>query len=126
MKLSDKGFTLVELFLGAMIMAFALTAFLVIFINCIFLNTSNSNLSIATAHAQYALEEIKSTNFTSIASQTWNNATITAKGLTPLNSESIAINVTGTAVLDVTVTVSWRDRGIRSRSYALETLMAEP
>ena len=126
MKLSNKGFTLVELLLGAAIMAFALTAFLVIFINCIFLNTSNSNQSIATAHAQYALEEIKSTNFTSIVSQTWSSAEITAKGLAPLSSESIVINATGTSVLDVAVTVSWRDRGIRDRSYALETLIAEP
>ena len=126
MKLSNKGFTLVELLLGATIMAFALTAFLVIFINCIFLNTSNSNQSIATSHAQYALEEIKSNNFTSIASQTWSNAIIISKGLAPLSSESIAINVTGTNVLDVAVTVSWRDRGIRNRSYALETLMTEP
>jgi len=126
MKLLNKGFTLVELLLGATIMAFALTAFLVIFINCIFLNTSNSNLSIATAHAQYALEEIKSSNFTSIASQTWSNATIISKGLAPLSSESIAINVTGVTVLDVAVTVSWKDRGIRNRSYALETLITEP
>jgi len=126
MRLSNKGFTLVELLLGAAIMAFALTAFLVIFINCIFLNTSNSNQSIAVAHAQYALEEMKSTNFTSIVSQNWNSAIITAKGLAPLSLESIAINVTGAGVLDVAVTVSWKDRGIRDRSYALETLIAEP
>ncbi len=126
MKSSKKGFTLPELVLAAAIMAFALTAIMSIFVNCISLNISNSNSSIATAHAQYALEEVKNTNFTTIASQVWNSAAISAKGLTPLNSESISINVTGTAVKDVTVTVGYVDRGTRNRSFALETLIAEP
>lgn len=126
MRLSNKGFTLAELILAAAILAFAISGLLTLFINCIFLNTANSNVSIATAHAQYALEEVKKTNFTSIQSQTWDKTIISAKGLIPLDSESVVINVTGVKVLDVTVTVNWKDRGIRNRSLALETLLTEP
>jgi prepilin-type N-terminal cleavage/methylation domain-containing protein len=126
MKSSNKGFTLAELLLAAAILALALTSILTLFINCLFLNTSNNNLSIATSHGQYTLESVKNTNFTSIQSQTWDQTAISAKGLTPLDSESIVIGVTGTDVLDVVVTVNWKDRGIRNRSLTLETLIAEP
>ena len=126
MRPSNKGFTLIEILAAIAILAFTLTALLSIFSNNIFLNASNSNLSIATAHAQYALEDVKSTNFKSIASQAWNSATISGKGLTPLTSESITINVTGTAVLNVTATVNWVDRGGRNRNFALQTLISEP
>jgi prepilin-type N-terminal cleavage/methylation domain-containing protein len=126
MKLPDKGFTLAELLLAAAILALALSSILTLFINCLFLNTSNSNISIATAHGQYTLESVKNTNFTTIKSQTWDRTAISAKGLTPLDSESIVIDVTGEEVLDIIVTVSWKDRGIRNRSLILETLLTEP
>jgi len=126
MKLSNKGFTLAELILAAAIMAFALSGLLILLINCLFLNIANSNVSIAVAHAQYALEEIKNTNFTSIQSQTWDKTTISAKGLTPLDSESIVVNVTGVKVLDVAVTVNWKDRGLRNRNLVFKTLLTEP
>jgi len=121
-----RAFTLTELLLAAAILAFALTGLLMIFINCIFLNDANRNLTIAFTHAQFAMEEIKNTDFASIASQTWNNATIISKGLVPLNSESIIITVTGTEPLDVLVTVNWKDRGVRDRSTVLRTLITEP
>ncbi len=125
-KLTIKGFTLAELILALAIFAFALAGLLSVFINCIFLNSSNSNLTIATGHAQYALEAVKNTNFASIQNESWNTTVISSKGITPLNSEAINISVTGTSLLDVTATVSWKDRGTRNRSFALQTLIAEP
>lgn len=128
LKLSNKGFSLSELILAAAILAFAMAGILAIFVNCIFLNTSNTNLSIAAGHAQYALESVKNTNFTSIQSQAWDNTTVTSKGLTPLDSESIGINIDNSnpKVLNVATTVSWKDRGTRNRSFTLTTLIAEP
>ena len=121
-----KGITLAEVLLAVAILAFALTGLLMIFINCIFLNDANRNLTIACTHAQFAMEEIKNTDFASIASQTWDNATIISKGLVPLDSESIIITVTETEPLDVLVTLNWKDRGVRDRRTALETLITEP
>ncbi len=97
-----------------------------LFINCIFLNESSRNLSVAISHAQFAQEETKNTVFASIANATWDNAAITSKGLTPLNNESVAIRVTGTEPKDVNATVYWKDRGVRDRSVTLETMITEP
>lgn len=128
----NRGFTLSELLLACAILAFVLTGLLVLFINCIFLNEANRNLSVATGHAQYAMEEIKDTDFDSIKTKgdngDWDwcdSATITSKGLTPLNNECINTGVTGTEPLDIVVTVSWQDLKGRNRNIALETLITE-
>lgn len=121
-----KGITLVEALLAVAILAFAIAGLLLLFINCMFLNDANRNLTIACAHAQFAMEEIKSADFASISSQTWNSVTIASKGLTLLNNESIIIVVIGPEPLDVRVTVNWKDRGVRDRTTSLETLITEP
>ena len=125
MKSSSKGFTLSELLLAAAILAFALSGLLLLFVNCMLLNAANRNLTIATSHAEFALEEIETTTFASIASATWNNATITSKGLTPLNNESIVITVTGTDLKNISVLASWLDRGQKNRSTELLTLFSD-
>jgi Tfp pilus assembly protein PilV len=120
------GFTLSELLMSAAILAYVFTALILLFINAGFLNEANRNKTIAVTHAQYALEEIKNTNFSSIADATWNSPTIVSKGLVPLNNESINIVVTGVEPKDVQVTVNWRDRRLRNRSVSFETLITEP
>lgn len=62
-KLSNKGFTLTELLLAAAILVFALTGLLLLFINCILLNESSRNLSLAYNAIQTKMEEIKNTGF---------------------------------------------------------------
>lgn len=120
----QKGFTLMELMMAAVILALALVGMIGLFLKCIILNETNRNSITALSHAQFTMEEIKNTSFVDIASATWDSTTISSKGLTPLNSESIVINVTGVDPKDVTTTVTWRDRGVRGRSIALETLIA--
>jgi prepilin-type N-terminal cleavage/methylation domain-containing protein len=120
------GFTLSELLVSAAILAFVFSALILLFINAGFLNEANRNKTIAVSHAQFTLEEVKNTVFTSIASANWNSVTIASKGLTPLNNESINIAVTGTAPKDVLVTVNWRDRRQRNRSASFSTLITEP
>jgi type II secretory pathway pseudopilin PulG len=121
-----KGFSLAELLLAAAILSYVLCAILALFVNCMFLNQGNRNLSIAVGHAQFALEEKKNTAFASIQSETWNTATINAKGLTPLMGEWINSTVTGLEPKDVNVTVTWRDQNLRNRSVSLNTLITEP
>lgn len=123
----NKGLTLAELLFALAILAFVLTGLLALFTNCIFLNETNRNLSIATSHAQYVMEEIKSTNFSSIVAaynkKSWDSATITSKGLVALPNERICMSVTGNDPLRVVVTDTWSGRGQRTSSVELRTLI---
>ena len=127
--MANKGFTLSELLLSAAILSFAITGLASLFINVEMLNNANMNLSIAATHSQFVMERIKNANFSSlntdIAGGAWNYniAAINAAGMTALDSESIATTASGTNPLDVTVTVSWKDRNLKNRSFVLEALI---
>lgn len=66
MKLSDKALTLAELLLAAAILAFVLSSLLLVFINCIILNESSRNLTLAYSALQARMEEIKNTASTNV------------------------------------------------------------
>jgi len=132
---SVKGFTLPELLLASAILAFALSSILLAFISCFFLNEMNRNLSLATTHGEFVLEEIKNTNFNTVkgcvgisstACWDWNSAYIESRGLEALPNEAITTTVSGTTLLDIVVTMDWKDRGLRDRNVTLETLIAQP
>jgi hypothetical protein len=136
-----KGLTLAELLLATAILAFALSGLLILFINCTFLNEGNRNLTVAMAHAEYIMEEIRSRESAGIAGDlaaveaSINNgdwdlgaAAIEANpyNLTALHNELINTNVTqGGDPLGVSLSVSWDDRRGRSRSVSLTTLMTD-
>lgn len=143
--MNKKGFTLIELLLAAAIFAFAMSGILYMFINTAFLDQANRNKSIATAHAEFAMEDImeymRTSDVSSLQTQietpnlawNWNTNTIGSKlgCASPyaypcvLDSESITTTcVHDSDPLDVTVTVSWKDRAqANTRSLALETLI---
>ena len=121
-----KGFTLIELLLALVIVAFSVMALLSLFASSIFLDMANRSLTTAISHAQYALEYIKNKNFFDVTNETWDIAKIdNLFNQNHLNSESVVIAPTawGSYGKDVTVTVSWKDRGIINRSIAFETLI---
>ncbi|MFH1678503.1 MAG: hypothetical protein ABH914_02660 [Candidatus Omnitrophota bacterium] len=131
-----KGLTLTELLLAAGILVFVLCGLMVLFINCIFLNDANRNLTLATSHAQYILEEIRDSAFTGLEAAIdtggnwdWSGANIEAHDLALLPNESIDTSVfpsgSPLGVLGVSVTVVWQDRGVRPRSIELQTLIAD-
>jgi Tfp pilus assembly protein PilV len=138
--MNKKGVTLVELLIAAVIFAFAMSGILLMLINCAFLDQANRNKSIATTHAEFVMEDImeymRSGDIVPLQDEiddgTWNwgdSATICNKlgcaSSSVLNSESITTTyVTATNPLDVTVTVSWKDRAqANPRSLTLETLI---
>ncbi|MCX5706280.1 MAG: type II secretion system protein [Candidatus Omnitrophica bacterium] len=130
--LSNKGFALPELLLAVAILAFALSGLLLLFINCAFLNEANRNLSIASSHTQFVMEDIReaaSTGFSSLKANInagnwdWNSTAINTHGLTALTNEAIDAQASGTEPLDVIVTVTWKDRSGKDRSIAIETLI---
>ncbi len=128
--MNKKGFTLVELLMAVAILAFAMSGILLMFINCAFLDQANRNKSIATIHAETAMEYIRSQTFSTIQNNlctsvvsplvpepvTWSlgPATLNLSGLT---SESINATTTSNCCsripldwLDITVEVKWKDR----------------
>jgi prepilin-type N-terminal cleavage/methylation domain-containing protein len=125
-----KGFTLPELLMAAAILSYSLVMVLASFIGSVALNEANRNLSIATSHAQFAMESIRNTSFASVATSitagnfTWNTAGVANQGLTALKGESLTTTYTGSTLLDITVTVSWSDANGRTRSKILETLVS--
>jgi hypothetical protein len=98
----------------------------------IFLNEGNRHLTIAASHAEYALEELKSTTFTSIANVTWNATYLAAQGLSALDNESVSINAAhirpsdSSSPFNITVNVSWKDHLARSRNVTVATVITEP
>jgi Tfp pilus assembly protein PilW len=133
-RVGSKGVTLLELMAAALIMAFVLTGLLRLFINCIILNESSRNLTMAMSHAQYVMEDISAAGIAGLATRINNGGTVgwdfnaaqfqAAYGLTPLNNEAIATAVTQAGdPLGVSVTVTWFDRSQRARIFTLQTLI---
>lgn len=111
-----------------------LAGLLALFVNCIFLNESNRNLTLAASHGRYIMEEIKATDFAQIEPKInngdWDLNAAQLEGapynLTVLSSESVNTNVTQSGnPLGVSVTVQWNDRRQRARSIQLDTLFAD-
>ena len=129
-KFLSKAFTLPELLLVAAILGYALSVVLLTFINSAALNEASRNLTTATTHAEFVMENIKNTVFASIATNignglwTWDTAAVTSQGLMALNTESVSTISIGTNPLDITVTVTWNDTQGRSRSKILRTLIS--
>lgn len=137
MKLSDRAFTLPELLLAAAILAVVVTGMLSLFVSCLFLNENNRNLTVASSHAQYIMEEIKNTDFMAIKSKADNGdwdwcqaGDFSDHSLAYLNSECVDTQVNwqdapSNTLLDVVVQVNWQDRGGRQRVLSLETFFVE-
>ena len=118
-----------ELIVSAAIMAYSLSVVLLSFFRNYALNETSRNLTIATSHIDYVLEDIRNSTFSTLATDissgnwTWNSSAITSEGLSPINSESIATTSSGTTLLTVTVTATWKDIQGRSQSKTVQTLV---
>jgi len=135
---NKKGFTLPELLIAAAIFTFAMSGILLMFINCAFLEEANRNKSIATIHAETAMEYIRSQSFSTIQNKICLGGAPTSWDLEPtlnlrdLTNEGINVTTTQNCCsrnpldwLDVTVNISWLDKGQRSRSLALGTSISK-
>lgn len=118
--------TLVEMMLGASILAVGLTAVLQGFIACSGLNEASKNLVVAAGDAQFVLEQIKSLDYQTCIANNFSTA-YTLPVFSNLKSESVAFDpapVIGPNISKITVKVSWMEKQT-PRSYSLATYFAK-
>lgn len=122
MKLSNKGFTLLELVVAVGILLIVITGLLYAFINCILMNESNNNLVTAANDAQYVLEQIKARTYDDI-DDFINN--FNPNEFNNLKGETITFPDTtiGTSIATIIVNVRWTERQ-RVRDFRLSTRVA--
>lgn len=95
------------------------------FVYCLLLNESNNNLTIAAGDAQYVLEELSEMKGTQYSQIDEYIASFNQSRFTNLNNETVAFPnpVYGAYTTEVTVNVSWAERG-RTRDFAISTRLA--
>ncbi len=119
--MNKRAFTLMELMIGAAVLAIALLGLLGVFTGCFGLNESAGNLTIAISHARCVMEEIRDRNIPSIVTAedwtAWAQADPPAGGgCNSLDGESINVSYpSGIAAnpLEIVITVCWREKGSR-------------
>ncbi|HTZ11631.1 MAG TPA: hypothetical protein VMD04_04575 [Candidatus Margulisiibacteriota bacterium] len=107
---SKKSFTLMEMLLAVAILAYILCGMLAMYISCFDLISTSRNMSIATNAAEGLMEQIRSYNFTQIASD-YDQLTFTVNGLPAQNMGVVYVNDTNPELLQVTISVCWRQKG---------------
>lgn len=98
MKLSDKGFTLVEVLLAAAILVFCLCGLLVTYINMFFLTGLLRDFTLTVNAMQLQMERIKSRSFDDL--EDFNGDTFDINGIADLDAEGV-IYVTDTVYPDL-------------------------
>lgn len=130
MKLGKRGFTLAELLLAAVILAFALCAILLTYISITVLIVTAKNKNIATNAAMGVIEEVRTAPFAQLEqvdqpcdwSGHYDDCTFTVNDL-PQGAGVVDVDDTNPDLLRVTVTVTWNQSG-RAMSTELVTLIA--
>lgn len=113
MFIKNKGFTLIEVILSAMILVGLLVGLISLYIYCFDLQETARNTSIALNAARGKLEEIKNSDFDSIESA-YDGAVFDLNELPGAKMRTEATPVGGSdLLLDLRVVVCWRQKGGR-------------
>ncbi|MFA5089165.1 MAG: prepilin-type N-terminal cleavage/methylation domain-containing protein [Candidatus Omnitrophota bacterium] len=105
LKISSKGFTLVEVIISAAVLLLTFVGILTSYIRCLELTELSRNTSIAVNAARSRMEDIKNTQFGQIASD-YHNVTFTASGLTGIGVTYV--DSSNPDLLRVTAVFCWR------------------
>lgn len=123
-----KGFTLVEVMLATAIMVTALAAFVYGLTQSANLTETVRNQDIAINAAQEKLEEIANSNLSQIMNYNklpLNSFSVSGLTPTPAGNKVTVKQVGTTNLYDVTVTVTWQQRGGRQISRTISTTLVQ-
>lgn len=121
---NKKGFTLVEVLIATVIMVSALGALVYGLSQCTGLTETVRNQDIASNALQEKLEEIANSDLSQIMD--YDGQTFNITGLTPDPAGSVTVARVGSSELyDVTVTLTWEQRGPRTMSRTLTTTLVQ-
>jgi type IV pilus assembly protein PilV len=115
--LNRKGFTLIEVLVGLVILAIGLLAIAGMQITSVRGNFFSSNLTQASVLAQDRLEILRNLNFNDSALSVGTHSDGVIAG-TNLSRDYTVSLVPGTTMLNITVTVRWRDNSDHSVSFS--------
>ena len=108
-----KGFTLIEVILAAAFLVIVLSGLLATYISCFELISTSRNLSLAVNAARVMIEEIRDYSFNQIHSD-YDNTTFTVNEMSVGNSRGVIyVDNTNPDLLQVIVSVCWRQRANR-------------
>lgn len=110
MRLSDRGFTLIEVMIAAAILAIVICGILATYISCFELISTSRNFTFAVNAAQRKIEEIRDYNFSQIYPD-YNNQSFTVGEMSAGDSLGIVyVDDASPDLLEVTISVCWRQR----------------
>ena len=108
-----KGFTLIEVMLAAAFLVIVLSGLLATYISCFELISTSRNLTLAVNAAQGKIEEIRDHSFNQVYSD-YHNSTFTVSEMSAGSSQGVVyVNNTNPDLLEVIVSVCWRQRANR-------------
>ncbi len=126
---SEKGFTLIELFTAIMLLTIGLLGTAALTTGVIRGNIAGKNLTTATAIAQSCLQENRRVGYTNAGTSTSGNGCPVGTATVALGGVSFtrvlaAIDTSATNMKTLTVTVSWTEGTVGSKSITLKTSVA--
>ena len=119
---SSKGMTLAEVLMATFILTAAIGGTLLFFSQAMISAELSRDVTLATSHAEYILEEMQQSNtLEEIVTKDWNQFAV-EKGLNTLSGETVAVRFMNefSNPVDVQVTVGWM-KGERASKVALDT-----
>lgn len=122
------GFTFIEVLVAVGILGLILTSLLGFFAQSIELNATSQESTLAVSHAQYVLEEIRSSSgviINQIDAGVWDlgtDAAFTSRDLTRLNNEIIDVSHDGAVPPTVSVLITWQRRNGRQEQLTFTTI----
>lgn len=122
-KLSCRGFSLIELMFGVFVLLVVIIAALTSTINSIFLNESSRNIVIAANDAQHVLEQIKTQSFSNIPNYIQNYSSYQFSNLANENITFPSPSY-GSNLDTITIQINWNERNA-TRTYAITTRFAQ-
>lgn len=121
-KRKKKGMSLVELLISVFVLSIGILGLMLFFTNAMLSTELAREITVATSHAEYTLEEMKTrSTLANITSTNW-VSWYTGQSLNTLNSEALTVTITNTSAdpLDITATITWNKRG-RTNTVSLTT-----